>query len=316
MIAYRVQHETVYSYSHSVSVSHNVAHLLPRACDTQRLEELQLRIEPEPSSLRHFDDYFGNPAVFFIVTEPHDRLRVLAESHVQVEPRDLIELSTSPAWEQVVETLRAAPDARTLAAYEYVFDSPFVPTSAELADYARPSFAPGRPLLEATDDLCHRIHRDFRYDPEATTLATPIHEVLAERHGVCQDFAQVMSGALRSLGIAARYVSGYIRSANPKPEVPGASDLAPSAPDAKGEPPDLVGADASHAWVSVFCPSAGWVDFDPTNAMLPNDRHLVLGWGRDYDDVSPLQGVTLGGGLQTVAVGVQMRPADEAPARR
>jgi transglutaminase-like putative cysteine protease len=308
MIAYRVRHETVYSYSHDVAISHNVAHLLPRPCERQELENLTLLIEPTPSTVGRFDDYFGNPSVFFIVTEPHARLRVLAESRVEIESRPPVDLSDSPPWEEARQSLRAALDARTMAAYEYVFDSSFVRTSADLADYGGPSFAAGRPLLDATHDLCRRIHRDFRYDPEATTLATPLHEVLEARHGVCQDFAHVMIGAMRSLGLAVRYVSGYIRSRAPAPDDDAERTKAPT----PGEPPELVGADASHAWVSVFCPRAGWVDFDPTNDLLPSDRHVVLAWGRDYDDVSPLQGVTLGGGLQTVNVGVSMRPFDEA----
>jgi transglutaminase-like putative cysteine protease len=301
---YRVRHETVFSYSNSVAISHNVAHLLPRPCDGQNLENLELLIEPTPSTVRGFEDYFGNPAVFFIVTEPHERLRVLAESRVEIVPREPVDLQSSPPWEEARAVLRAAADEPTLGAYEYVFDSSFVKTSGRLADYAAPSFSPGRPLLDAAHDLCRRIHRDFRYDPEATTLATPLHEVLEARHGVCQDFAHVMIGALRSLGLAVRYVSGYIRSRPPTQE---------GAPEpAEPEPADqLVGADASHAWVSVFCPRAGWVDFDPTNDVIPSDRHVVLAWGRDYDDVSPLQGVTLGGGLQTVNVGVSMRPFDE-----
>ncbi len=302
MILYQVRHETVYAYTDVVAVSHNVAHLLPRSGDGQELRKLELRIEPTPSTVRWFDDYFGNPAVFFIVTEPHDRLRVLSESRIEIEPRATLDPAASPPWERVVETLRAPGDPEVLAASEFVHDSPFVAAREALADYAQPSFGAGRPLLDAAHDLCRRIHREFSYDPEATTLATPLEEVLAERHGVCQDFAHVMIGGLRSLGLAARYVSGYIRSPARTPERAG---------DAEGEKEqeDLVGADASHAWVSVFCPTGGWVDFDPTNDVLPSDRHALLGWGRDYDDVSPLQGVTLGGGLQTVKVGVEMRPA-------
>lgn len=314
MIRYEVRHETVYSYTNPVSTSHSVAHLLPRSCNTQELQKLQLRIEPTPSSVHWFHDYFGNPAVFFIVNEPHDRLRVLAESRIEIEPSASVDLDRSPPWERTALTLREAPDARTLAAYEFVFDSPFVAMSEDFAAYARPSFGANRPLLDAARDLCGRIHREFRYDPEATTLATPIEEVLAERHGVCQDFAHVMIGALRSLGLAARYVSGYIRSRPPEQGNGSTPATGSAAQNTRGEPIELVGSDASHAWVSVFCPSVGWVDFDPTNDMLPSDRHVVLGWGRDYDDVSPLQGVTLGGGLQTVQVGVEMRPIDDQEA--
>ncbi len=314
MKRYRVRHETIFSYSNSVSVSHNVAHLLPRECDGQELEHLEIVIEPTPSTVRSFEDYFGNPTVFFIVTEPHDRLRVLTESRLELVPSDTVDVAASPAWETVRDTLRAVPDEKALAAYEYVFSSALVHTSAELADYASPSFASDRPVLEAAHDLCRRIHSDFRYDPEATTLATPLREVLEERHGVCQDFAHVMIGALRSIGLAGRYVSGYIRSRPPEGEErpePKTADLPAPVPDDPEDGEPLVGADASHAWVSVFCPRAGWIDFDPTNDVIPSDRHVTLAWGRDYDDVSPLQGVTLGGGLQTVQVGVSMRPPEE-----
>ena len=160
-----------------------------------------------------------------------------------------------------------------------MFDSPFVAASEALAAYARPSFAPGRPLAEAVLDFAHRIHAEFRYDPEATTLDTPVEDALRERHGVCQDFAHVMIGGLRSLGLPARYVSGYLKSRRKaKPE---------AKPAAEGE---LVGSEASHAWVAAWCPTLGWIEVDPTNDLVPSDRHIVLAWGRDYDDVSPGEG--------------------------
>ena len=303
MIAYEVRHETVYSYADTVAVSHNVAHLLPRERPGQRLDRIEFSIDPTPSTIDSFVDYFGNPVVFFVIDEPHERLRVHAESRVEVVARPVPDLAESPPWERVVGIAREARDPAALEALEFVFDSPFVVTSAALRDYAIPSFAGGRPVLDAAFDLCRRIHREFRYDPEATTLATPVHEALEQRHGVCQDFAHVMVGSLRSLGVPARYVSGYIRSRAPKASAP-----------VETEEKALVGADASHAWVSVFCPESGWIDFDPTNDMLPTDRHVTLGFGRDYDDVSPLQGVTLGGGLQTVSVAVDVQPVEEVVA--
>jgi transglutaminase-like putative cysteine protease len=296
---YRLAHETVYEYAGEVSTSHNVAHLLPRALPRQTPIGCRLRIEPTPATVAPFIDSFGNPCVFFIVEEPHRRLTVRATGDVSVTPTPDLELEAGMPWEALSTHVRTARDTAGLEAHEYLFDSPFVKRSLELADYGRPSFPTGRPVLAGARDLCRRIHADFTYDAEATTLATPVETVLSERHGVCQDFAQVMIGTLRSLGLPARYVSGYLRS---RP---------PAATEGSDAAKKLLGAEASHAWVSVFSPEHGWVDFDPTNDLVPSDRHVTLGWGRDYDDVSPIQGVTLGGGLQTVTVAVDLRPPEE-----
>lgn len=296
MTRYRLRHETVYTYADRVSISHDVAHIVPRELPRQRIHRVLLAIEPAPVTLTRFTDYFGNPAVFFLIEEPHAQLVVRAESEVEVTAPPLAEFAASAPWDAMAQAVSARRDLRALEAFECSFDSPFVARSDALRDYALPSFPPGRPVLEGARDLCARIHRDFRYDPAATSLATPLHEVLAQRHGVCQDFAHVMIGALRSLGVPARYVSGYVRSA-----------------PLQGEADDdeaMVGSEASHAWAQVFSPESGWTDFDPTNDVVPSDQHVVLGWGRDYDDVSPIQGVTLGGGLQTVAVKVELRPRD------
>jgi len=298
MTRYRLAHETVYEYAGEVSTSHNVAHLLPRALPRQTPIGCRLRIEPTPTTVAPFMDSFGNPCVFFIVEEPHRRLTVRATGDVALDPAPAPVFDDGMPWEVLSAHVRAARDAAGLDAHEYLFDSPFVKRSRELAEFAAASFEAGRPVLAGARDLCKRIHAEFTYDPEATTLATAIETVLSERHGVCQDFAQVMIGALRSLGIPARYVSGYLRSR----------------PPAGSEGPEVVkllGAEASHAWVSVFSLEHGWVDFDPTNDLVPSDRHVTLGWGRDYDDVSPIHGVTLGGGLQTVAVAVDLRPPEE-----
>jgi transglutaminase-like putative cysteine protease len=192
----------------------------------------------------------------------------------------------------VREALCVDRSAEGLEACQFAFDSSSIKVNAELASYAVPSFAPGRPLLEAALDLTGRIHRDFRYDPSATSLATPLEEVLALRRGVCQDFAHLQIGCLRSLGLSARYVSGYLHTV-------------PPAGSAR-----LVGADASHAWVSLYCPGLGWIDLDPTNDMIPQEMHIVLAWGRDYDDVSPIKGVNLGGGRQSVRVAVSVTPEE------
>jgi len=294
---YRVVHETAYQYSEPAVISHNQGHLLPRNSERQTLQALELRIDPSPPTVQWQQDYFGNDVVFFALQEPHERLVVRTESRVEVAARPPLRLDESPPWEEVVQRTRSARDEVGLAAFEMVWESPFIATGEPFADYARSSFPPGRRLAEALLELNGRIHREFRYDPEATTLATPIAEVLRQRHGVCQDFAHLMIGCLRSLGLPARYVSGYLKSAAPAPPRAGAEA-------------DLVGSEASHAWVSAWCPANGWIDVDPTNDVVPSERHVVLAWGRDYDDVSPLKGVSLGGGTHTVSVAVEMRPLE------
>jgi transglutaminase-like putative cysteine protease len=179
-------------------------------------------------------------------------------------------------------------DTSLLDACSFTYDSRYVRRGADLAAYASPSFAPGRAIADAVRELTERIHRDFRYDAQATTLATPLSEVLERRHGVCQDFAHLAIGCLRSLGLPARYVSGYLRTRPPAGRA------------------RLIGADASHAWVSAYCGDSGWIDFDPTNNMIPSNDHITIAWGRDYDDVSPVKGVILGGGEHTMAIAVDV----------
>lgn len=280
---YRVTHTTTYTYREAVSLCHNLAHLTPRPSPRQSTADFRLLIDPEPAVVHERTDFFGNPVTFFTIQEPHKKLTVRAEHVTTVRPFAPPLPASSPPWEEVRDQLRTALDA-----YQYAFDSPYVRASAALEEYAAASFPPGRPLLEAALDLTRRIHREFRYDPKATTLSTGSAEVLAGRRGVCQDFAHLQIGCLRSLGLAARYVSGYLLTR-------------PAAGKER-----LVGADASHAWVSVYCPGSDWVDLDPTNGMIPSDEHVVLTWGRDYDDVSPVKGVILGGGDHRIAVAVDV----------
>jgi transglutaminase-like putative cysteine protease len=298
---YHVVHETRYRYAEDVVSSHNEAHLLPRALANQVPTKLQLRIEPTPDSLRWHRDYFGNDVVFFNLQTPHRELSIRTQSDVELDPPPRFDPARSEPWEEVAAAVRLTRTTEALEAFEYVFDSPFVPAGEALAAYARPSFASGRPLAEAVLDFSRRIHTEFRYDPEATTLDTPVADALRERHGVCQDFAHVMIGGLRSLGLPARYVSGYLKSRSAaKPGVGPEGD-------------DLVGSEASHAWVSAWCPTLGWIEVDPTNDLVPSDRHIVLAYGRDYDDVSPVKGVTLGGGSHTVEVAVEVTPIGAPP---
>ncbi|MGZ3382636.1 MAG: transglutaminase family protein [Isosphaeraceae bacterium] len=287
---YKAIHTTIYDYREPVSLCHNVFHLTARSGSWQTRRSSELRISPPPSVMTERIDFFGNTATFATIEEPHRELSVTAVNVAEIAPVSAPMAELTPPWEVVREQLRTEVGVDVLAASQFVFDSPYVSTGDRFAAYAAPSFPPGRPILAAVLDLTARIHADFRYDPSATTIATPIKEVLEQRHGVCQDFAHLQIGCLRSLGLAARYVSGYLVNTPP----PGR--------------PRPVGAEASHAWVSFFCPGFGWIDLDPTNNQVPYDRHIVLAWGRDYDDVSPITGVILGGGKHTVKVRVEIAP--------
>jgi transglutaminase-like putative cysteine protease len=284
---YRVSHATTYVYDELVSLCHNELRLEPRDTETQRLLGTSLRIEPPPSSLTLERDYFGNPTHFFTVEEAHDRMVLVAQSEIELAAPPAEPLWT-PAWDALRDDVRADTSAAGLAAFELCFASPLVPLAPEFADYAAPSFARSRPVLDAALELTRRIHADFAYRPGATSVTTPVADVLDAREGVCQDFAHVQLACLRALGLPARYVSGYLHTR----AAPGVERL--------------VGADASHAWVSVYCGEAGWLGLDPTNDLLVADQHVTLAWGRDYGDVSPIKGVILGGGGHRVEVGVDV----------
>lgn len=285
---YRVEHFTSYQYEEAVSICHTEARLSPRETDRQRVVSTELRVEPTPTVMIEDIDYFGNAVHFCTLEEAHLTFDVRAQSEVDLSPYEPPAPSLSMAWEMVREQVRQDRTSQGLSALELTLASPHVAPSQDLRDYAASSFFSGRPLLEAVLDLTQRIRADFAYQPGVTTVATPLHEILRTRQGVCQDFAHLEIGMLRSLGLPARYVSGYVYNA----PAPGA--------------PDLRGADASHAWISVFCPDYGYVDFDPTNGSIPRDEHIALGWGRDFSDASPLRGVILGGGEHVVNVGVDV----------
>jgi transglutaminase-like putative cysteine protease len=285
---YRVTHTTVFSYSQPVSLGYNLVHLTPRAHPRQSYRNQQFLIQPSPAVLSEGVDYFGNPTTYFTLQEPHRELRLEARWEAQVLPSATFDPEATPPWEEVREAVRADHSPSGLEVYQFVFPSPYVPYLTELAAYATPSLAVGRPLLAGVLELTQRIHSDFRFDLLATSITTPLREVLDRRCGVCQDFAHLQIGCLRALGLAARYVSGYLLTRPP----PGG--------------PRLVGADASHAWLSVYCPPLGWIDVDPTNNVVPSDQHITLAWGRDYEDVSPIKGVLLGGGEQAISVGVDV----------
>ena len=286
---YRVRHTTTYAYSNAVSVCHNELHLCPRQCRHQTCLFHELLMYPEAPVVSRSTDYFGNPVTYFTLQEPHQALTMTANSVVDVEPVEVPPVAESAAWEDVRDALPGDRSAEGLEAYQFVFDSPYVAAGPKLLAYAAPSFPSRQPLLEAVRDLTERIHAEFTYDPGATAVNTPLDDVLRHRRGVCQDFAHLQIGCLRALGLSVRYVSGYL--------VTQPSESNP-----------LVGADASHAWLSVYCLGHGWIDVDPTNNLWPCDRHVTVAIGRDYGDVSPIKGVFLGGGDHTMEVAVDVTP--------
>lgn len=285
---YRATHTTHYRYDATVSQCQSEVRLTPRSLPWQMLIESRIETTPPAATMENHRDYFGNEVRTITILESHDRFTTVSTSLVDVEARPQPTLDIP--WEAVRDEVRAHRRAETLEAYEFLFDSPFVAVSPELTAYGAPSFPAGRPIGEAIDDLAHRIHTEFRYTPKATTIETPLRDVMRLRRGVCQDFAHVMIGTLRALQLPARYVSGYLRSQA-----------------------NYQGAEASHAWVSVFVPGAGWIDTDPTNDVRPGTGHLTVAWGRDYGDVAPVKGIALGGGNQAVEVEVRVEPVDRTP---
>ena len=289
---YKIGHRTTYKYKYPVSVGTHVACLKPRALPHHHLAHSELRIQPRPATRTERVDFFGNRLCFFTIQEPHRELVVEARSEVILDGNGTPWPQLPLPWEEAVKAVPNDHSPAGLEAYQFGFESPRIRVRPEFASYALQSFTPRRPMPEALLDLTARIHKDFRFDSKATSVRTPIEEVFKKRRGVCQDFAHLQIACLRSLNLAARYVSGYLRTYPP----PGQ--------------PRLVGADASHAWVSAYCPGMGWFDVDPTNNLVPSNGHVTLAWGRDYGDVSPLRGLILGGGAHKLQVGVDMEPFD------
>ncbi len=290
---YQVTHRTSYEYDDNVTLSQHALRLIPRDLPRQRRLQHNFHFTPEPALSWNHTDYYGNTVVFLTLEKAHRGLEVVSLSMVDVDPVTWPEPSTTPPWEQVRAACNGQAATPEIAASEFVFDSPLLRRLPPVADYAVESFAPARPVLEAVLELTRRIHGDFTFDPKATTVATPLDEVLQLRRGVCQDFAHLQIACLRAMGVPARYVSGYLETLPP----PGQ--------------PKLAGADASHAWCSFFCPGLGWIDVDPTNNLLPSDRHVTIGWGRDYSDVSPIRGVILGAGEHSLTVNVDVTALED-----
>lgn len=290
----RVIHQTAYLYGDPVPLGHNQLRLTPRSFERQQTVSSVIEIKPKPQTRRSWTDAYGNEVTYFTLEEPHHQLSITLNAIIDVtaghEPPKDYPLS----WEQAAERLRVAPTDADLAATEFTFDSPFARRSEDVAAYAAPSFTPGRSLFDTVWDLTRRIFREFKYEAGSTTVSTPTSQTLKNRRGVCQDFAHLQIAALRSFGLAARYVSGYLVTKPPPGKV------------------KLTGADASHAWLSVYFPDVGWLDFDPTNDRLAGLDHLTLAWGRDYGDVAPITGLFLGGGSGSLRVSVDVAPAETA----
>lgn len=287
MPIYRIRHRTHYVYESEVDSSMNQARLRPRDLTGQRLLQFNLTGTPALEGLSEWKDYFGNPTLFFQVPNHHSEFELVAESRVDVSFAMPTDPPPTPPWEEAVAALKRGGQ-ETFEALPYTLESPLVRVFPDLAKYARRSFPPGRSLGEAALGLMFRLNRDFKFLPGSTSLKTTLEMVFQTRCGVCQDFSHLMIGCFRAMGLAARYVSGYLETDPP----PGK--------------PKLVGADASHAWVSLFLPGGGWLDLDPTNGIMPGERHVTVAWGRDFSDVSPLRGVIFGGGSQEMKVEVDV----------
>ena len=297
---FRVRHITHYKYASRVSHCYNLANVIPRDTERQRCLKNRITVSPTPSVTQKRTDYFGNKSFHFEIQKPHTELIITADSEIQIDDLDqALDLDLGESYGHALELLAGTTSRATLEAREFLLNSPMIETSEALADYARPSFSAERSLKSCVQDLTTRVFTDFAYDPGFSTIATPLADVLAHRRGVCQDFAHLQVGCLRSMGIPAKYVSGYIETL-PKP----------------GEK-KLVGADATHAWVAYFCPEEGWVEFDPTNNTIAKSQHIVTAFGRDYLDVTPVKGVIFGGGaapILQVSVDVS-RITENAPVR-
>ncbi len=300
MTNYRIIHKTEYVYQDPASLCYNEARLIPRSFErclfTQKCLNYKTLIEPTPTDYRERVDFFGNPVLYYTIRQPHRSTVITTTSHVSLEPTPQktgpeglpLHPAAAAPWEEVARRVITELSDDAVEARQYVMNSPKVAVFPALAQFAAPSFAAKRPILEAVRHLMHRIFEELDFVPGVTTIATPLAEVLDRRRGVCQDYAHLMVGCLRAQGLAARYISGYIETLPP----PGQEKL--------------VGADASHAWCAVYVPELGWVDFDPTNNLIPRNQHITLGWGRDFADVTPLKGVFFSHGPHNLKVSVDV----------
>ena len=290
---YQIAHTTEYFYHQSVSLCHNIALLIPRNTDQQECRKTIVKINPQPDIVNEYEDFYGNKALYFAVQQEHSSLRVTVISQVEkLKSRNrAIGLYSNIPWEEVNKILEE-PEPEHLDARQFIAATPITACSPAIHQYALASFTPGRSLFESVSDLIKRIYEDFEFKPGFTTLATPLSEVMDKRKGVCQDFAHLAIACIRGVGLPARYVSGYIETLAPEGGI------------------KLQGVDASHAWFAVYAPQSGWIDFDPTNNLLPADQHITIGWGRDYADIPPLKGVILSIGRHQLQVTVDVKRLD------
>jgi len=288
---YLLSHRTTYSYASSVDSAHHMAHLRARSFPGQTVTSISLAAHPAPSMAVQHVDHFGNNIDILRIDQPHQRFDIEVRASIDVRFPEPPPAADTPPWQEIRKALSGDGFPAATEASEFVYDSPLVPSDELLKAYGAKSLTPGRPILDAARELATRIKADFEYHPGATDISTPLHDVFEGKAGVCQDFAHVMIAALRAHGLAAAYVSGYIRTINLPQEV------------------ELRGADASHAWVAVWCgEAAGWVHLDPTNDLVAHEDHVAVAWGRDFSDVSPLRGVILGGGKHVYSVAVTLVP--------
>jgi transglutaminase-like putative cysteine protease len=295
---YRIRHETRYTYASDVVHSHHLLHLIPRPAPHQQCESFELTLEPAADRRTDVVDAFGNVATRIEFDQPHRQLDVTTDLEVEVRPRPILVAEQSDPWERVRGNLAYRgpwPARENLEAARFRHESTYVRIKQMFTDYAEECFPPKRPILECAEALMSKLHKEIKYAPGRTAIDTPLHEILRERSGVCQDFAHLMIACLRARGLAARYVSGYLRTN-------------PPAGDTSSTSTPLIGTGASHAWVSVYCPPLGWVELDPTNNCRVGTDHVAIAWGRDFGDVSPLRGVLLGGGNHELAVSVTVEP--------
>ena len=287
---YTIEHTTAYTYLEPVSLCHNIARLMPRNSREQICRNTTIQIKPQPDRINEYEDFFGNKVIYFSIEKEHWELTVHVTSEVERMDSSYSKMHNYPiaGLEEVKKELLNL-DADAIDIKQYLYVTPMTEWNEEILQYALQSFLKGRSVFEATNDLAHRIYNDFEYKPGHTTIATPLSVVMKERIGVCQDFSHLAIACLRSVGLPARYVSGYIETILPE----GVEKL--------------IGADASHAWFSVFIPEMGWTDFDPTNNCIVSDQHITIGWGRDYADIAPMEGIILSSGSHELTVSVDVK---------
>jgi transglutaminase-like putative cysteine protease len=294
-VRYRIRHVTDYRYQSSVVLAHHLLHLKPRSLADQARAAHRIMITPKPLVMADHDDCFGNPETYIAIQEPHIGLTIESELEIERKPVAPIDPAATPAWDELRDHLSSAANRPARLAASFAYASPRTPASQPLLAYAAPSFPAGRPVGTAAAALMKRIHEDFVFDPSATTVSTPVERVFAARRGVCQDFAHLQIACLHALGLSARYVSGYLNTKAPEGS------------------PRLQGADASHAWLAVWCGGDVWLDLDPTNDQIAGGDYITIAWGRDYDDVSPVRGVLFGGGANRLTVKVDVETVASEP---